>query len=99
MNKLFIITVTALLLTACNKPNTTTPGQEYVAGKALAMTKGLEDCKLYKFQADTMDHELNIIRCPNSTVSTNQSVTEGKTTRLQTVVTIDGVDYIATKRQ
>lgn len=98
MNKLLIITLSIVFLTACNKPNTTTPGQEYVAGKALAMTQGLEDCKLYKFQADTMQHELNIIRCPNSSVTTNQAVTEGKTTRLQTVVTIDGVDYIATKR-
>lgn len=98
MNKLLLIFSIVIVLTGCSKPNTTVPGSEDESSKALSMTRGLEDCKLYKFQADTGNYPINIVRCPNSTVSTNQSVTSGKSTRLETVVTIDGVDYIATKR-
>lgn len=97
MKKLILIPLLFSLI-ACSEPNVSDPGSEDISTQALAMTKGLEDCKLYNFKSDKFGHILNIIRCPNSTVSTNQAVPEGKTTRIQTVVTIDGVDYVAVKR-
>ena len=76
----------------------TTAATESQATVALNLTKGLEDCKLYWFKPSENSRSISIVRCPNSTVSTNQEVTEGKATHVQTTVTIDGVEYAPIKK-
>ena len=96
MKKILITIAVGLLLTGCQPPrvNTTTAATESQATVGLNLTKGLEDCKLYWFTTGENSHPISIVRCPNSTVSTNQKVTDGKITYVQTTITIDGVEYI-----
>ena len=96
MKKFLIPLILGFLMVGCelSKVNTTTAATESQATVALNLTKGLEDCKLYWFTTGENSHPISIVRCPNSTVSTNQEVTEGKVTHVQTTVTIDGVEYI-----
>ena len=95
MKKILTTLVLGFLLVGCEPPsvNTTTAATESQATVALNLTKGLEDCKLYWFTTGENSHSISIVRCPNSTVSTNQEVAEGKVTHVQTTVTIDGVEY------
>lgn len=94
MKKILITLVLGFLLVGCEPPsvNTTTAATESQATVALNLTKGLEDCKLYWFTTGENSHPISIVRCPNSTVSTNQEVAEGKVTHVQTTTTIDGVE-------
>ena len=95
MKKFLILLVNSLLLTGCEPPrdNTTIAAEESKSTVALNLTKGLEDCKLYWFTPVEDRRSITIVRCPNSTVSTNQEVTKGKVTHVQTTITIDGVEY------
>lgn len=95
MKKFLITLAVGFLLIGCEpaKVNTTTAATESQATVALNLTKGLEDCKLYWFTPSEYANAISIIRCPSSTVSTNQEVTEGKVTHVQTTITIDGVEY------
>lgn len=83
--------ILALGLVGCDR-NTTTPAVQDPSTKALQLTEGLEDCKIFQFQQWSGGSTITIVRCPNSTVSTTYP--EGKTTA--TVITIDGVKYTAT---
>ena len=95
MKKILITITLSLLLLGCERhPNTTTAAVESQATVGLNLTKGLEDCKLYWFIPVEGSYPISIVRCPNSSVSTTQEVTEGKVTHVQTTVTIDGVEYI-----
>ena len=96
MKKFLVSLAVGFLLVGCEPPraNTTTAATESQATVALNLTKGLEDCKLYSFIPGEHERSITIVRCPNATVSTNQEVTEGKVTHVQTTVTIDGVEYI-----
>ena len=96
MKKILITLSLGFLLVGCepNRANTTTAAVESQATVGLNLTKGLEDCKLYWFIPVEGSYPISIVRCPNSSVSTNQEVTEGKVTHVQTTVTIDGVEYI-----
>lgn len=95
MKKFLITLAVGLLLTGCQPPrvNTTTAATESQATVGLNLTKGLEDCKLYWFVPFENSHPIYIVRCSNSTVSTSQEVVEGGVTHVQTIVTIDGVEY------
>ena len=95
MKKFLVPLVIGLLLTGCQPPrvNTTTAATESQATVGLNLTKGLEDCKLYWFVPFENSRSISIVRCPNSTVSTSQEVVEGKTTHVQTTITIDGIEY------
>ena len=94
MKKILTTLVLGFLLVGCEPPrdNTTIAAEESQATVALNLTKGLEDCKLYWFTTGENSHPISIVRCPNSTVSTNQEVAEGKVTHVQTTTTIDGVE-------
>ena len=94
MKKILTTLVLGFLLVGCEPPsvNTTTAATESQATVALNLTKGLEDCKLYWFTPVEHERSITIVRCPNSTVSTNQEVAEGKVTHVQTTTTIDGVE-------
>ena len=96
MKKILTTLVLGFLLVGCEPPrdNTTIAAEESKSTVALNLTKGLEDCKLYWFIPVEGSYPISIVRCPNSSVSTNQEVTEGKVTHVQTTVTIDGVEYI-----
>ena len=95
MKKFLIPLILGFLMVGCEPAqiNTSTAATESQATNALKLTKGLEDCKLFQFPLTKYD-EISIVRCPNSTVSTSQEVVEGKTTHVQTTITIDGVEYI-----
>ena len=95
MKKILIPLILGFLMVGCRpaQVNTTTAATESQATVALNLTKGLEDCKLYSFIPGEHERSITIVRCPNSTVSTNQEVTEGKVTNVQTTITIDGVEY------
>lgn len=95
MKKFLIPLILGFLMVGCelSKVNTTTAATESQATVALNLTKGLEDCKLYWFKPSKNSRSISIVRCPNSTVSTNQKVTDGKITYVQTTITIDGVEY------
>ena len=82
-----------LLITVAHINPLIAAATESQATVALNLTKGLEDCKLYSFIPGEHERSITIVRCPNSTVSTNQEVAEGKVTHVQTTITIDGVEY------
>ena len=94
MKKILTTLVLGFLLVGCEPPrdNTTIAAEESKSTVALNLTKGLEDCKLYWFTPVEHERSITIVRCPNSTVSTNQEVAEGKVTHVQTTTTIDGVE-------
>ena len=94
MKKILISLILSFLIVGCEPAqiNTSTAATESQATNALKLTKGLEDCKLFQFPLTKYD-EISIVRCPNSTVTTNQKIQQGKTTYTQTTVTIDGVEY------
>ena len=100
MKKILLISILTLFLVGCEPPkaNTTTAATESKATIALNLTKGLEDCKLYSFTPVEFERSITIVRCPNSTVSTNQEVIEDKVARVQTTITIDGIEYTAVKK-
>ena len=95
MKKFLIPLILGFLMVGCelSKVNTTTAATESQATVALNLTKGLEDCKLYWFVPFENSRPIYIVRCSNSTVSTSQEVVEGEVKHVQTIVTIDGVEY------
>ena len=94
--KLLSAILLTFLLTGCTKPNTTEPGKISSANQALRLTPGLEGCSLYDFQADlNSSRDIYIVRCSDKPVTTiNEEVPSGKTTRMQTTIILDGVEYI-----
>lgn len=75
-----VVCVAALLLTVAG----CTPSTEERRG--FIMPAGMEDCKVYGMSDG--ESYLNVVRCPNSTVTT----TSGGKNKVTTVV-IDGVEY------
>lgn len=58
-----------------------------------AMPDGLKDCVVY-YISDERAQNITVMRCPNSTTSTNYTVQSGKTTTHKTTIVVDGVEYI-----
>lgn len=77
----FIFIAAALLVTACD------PYAKVV--DAPVLPDGLKDCKFYVVSTNGSNY-LNVVRCPNSTTSTNY--TSGKAQH--TTVVIDGKQYV-----
>lgn len=96
MKKVFIGIITLSLLAGCNNPpNINNPATEELSSQALKKTKGLEDCNLYSFTMYENNLPIYIVRCPKvGTDNLNYMVQQGKSTVLQTVITINGVEYI-----
>ena len=94
--KLLSAILLTFLLTGCTKPNTTEPGKISSANQAIQLTPGLEGCALYDFKADlNSSRDIYIVRCTDKPVTTiNEEVPSGKTTRMQTTIILDGVEYI-----
>ena len=84
--KLLMVILGVVMLTGCE------PSYEEKTQNFTQLPVELKDCKFYYVSSNTGSN-LNIVRCPNSTVSTSQEVVEGKTTHVQTTITIDGVEY------
>ena len=66
-----------------------TPRAEDVGPTFTVRPKELADCSFH-YLTNTNGQRLTVVRCPNSTTST--TVPSGKST--QTVVTVDGVEYV-----
>lgn len=52
----------------------------------------LKDCSVYKLQSESQQ-SLVVIRCQNSTTSTNWAQKQGKSSISRSVVVIDGIEY------
>lgn len=77
--------IAALMISGCTKPV-----EQWESTASVDLTKiiGLEDCMYQKVFTGSIN--LHVIRCPNSTVSTNYQ--SGKAP--MNIITIDGVEYI-----
>ena len=83
--KLLMVVLGVIMLTGCE------PSYKDYTESFTNLPEGLKDCKIYGIQNGN-SMSLSVVRCPNSTVSTNQEVAEGKVTHVQTTTTIDGVE-------
>jgi hypothetical protein len=52
----------------------------------------LSDCKVYYLHNDSGDN-ITVMRCPNSTTSSNYTTKAGKTIVHHTEIVVDGVQY------
>lgn len=81
--KLLIVILGVIMLTGCE------PSYKDYTESFTNLPEGLKDCKFYG--VSNTDSSLDIVRCPNSTVSTTYK--SGKTT--VTTVVIDGKKYVS----
>lgn len=70
--------ILTLLLCGCSK------SAEQIDSNYL-LPSGLEDCKIYKLNSEGLSQTLYVVRCPNSSTSTNWSGQSGKTTKYYSV--------------
>lgn len=91
MNKVLPIIVLSLFLTACDqsKSGTTTD----ISLNRNNLPEGLKDCKFYHVYVYNSS-DLNIIRCPNSTVSNDYTIQQGKSSVPVNTIIIDGNTYV-----
>ena len=82
--KLLMVGIGVIMLTGCE------PKYEENTQNFTILPAELKDCKFYGVRSNT-GSSLNIVRCPNSTVSTTYK--SGKTTL--TTVVIDGKKYVS----
>ena len=82
--KLLRVVLSVVMLTGCE------PSYEEKTQNFTLLPDELKDCKFYNVRSNTGSN-LNIVRCPNSTVSTTYK--SGKTTL--TTVVIDGKKYVS----
>lgn len=96
MIKFLTIPLIALLLVACGEADVnTTKAPSQVNTKALQFNDGLKGCNIFTYKVyENQSSDIFIVRCPNSTVSTTWETKEGKTTKSNTTVVIDGDTYI-----
>ena len=82
--KLLMVIIGVIMLTGCE------PSYEEKTQNFTILPDELKDCKFYGVRSNTGSN-LDIVRCPNSTVSTTYK--SGKTTA--TTVVIDGKKYVS----
>ncbi len=82
--KLLMVILCVIMVTGCE------PSYEEKIQNFTILPAELKDCKFYGVRSNT-GSSLNIVRCPNSTVSTTYK--SGKTTL--TAVVIDGKHYVS----
>lgn len=82
--KLLMVVLGVVILTGCE------PSYENKTQNFTVLPDELQDCKFYAVRSNTGSN-LNIVRCPNSSVSATYKV--GKTTA--TTVIIDGKKYVS----
>lgn len=75
-----------LFLSACKDP---IPSEQWTIGNHnLSTVKGFEDCTMTVIKMYENTHSINLVRCPNSAVTANQTVPTGKTsTNITSVIT------------
>ena len=87
MKKIFVACFIAVGLVGCSEP---LPQNQWVQNQFdLTQVAGLEDCRYFGIKPNTGSHTIHVIRCPLSTVSTEWTVQQGKTTTSKRSVTID----------
>ena len=82
----FITAIAIVLFLVGCTPSTNEIGNNY------DIPKELSDCVFLNMR-DTVTNSIKVVRCPNSTTSVNYA--SGKTT--QSVIVVDGVEYVAKK--
>jgi hypothetical protein len=87
MKKILVLILNLGFLTGCNPPPASAGLAKYPV-KAV----GFEDCTFGKMTAP-YEENLIVVRCPNSTTTTNYEVPSGNSRRTVKVVVIDGIEY------
>lgn len=80
MNKLFVLFL-ILTLSACSK-ETTNISEKY------QLPNELSDCKIYRMIAEG-GSSLTLVRCPNSSTTTDYTERSGKSTNYRSITVID----------
>lgn len=65
MSKLILVIVSVLILTACDVES-----YNKEITKVYTLPEGIKDCKVYYIQGDLTNNSLNVVRCPNSSTTT-----------------------------
>lgn len=81
----YFIVLLALILCGCD------PSGSEITHTYSVMPEGLKDCKIYTISNG--GREVTVVRCPNSSTSTQYTVRRGKTNASVYTVVIDGVEY------
>jgi len=89
MKKLSVISISifTFLLVGCDNPQEVKQDRYSIA---LENSKGLEDCKDFRLNHNGGVGSITVIRCPNSSTTTEYLVVK----HTETTVVIDGVEYV-----
>lgn len=96
MKRITIALVAVLMLAACDD---TDPGSQRDVTSKYNLPESMKDCKIYYMSGSSSVREITVIRCPNSSTAANTVVSSGKSTRIDAVVVIDGVQYELTPKE
>lgn len=92
-----IAAIFTMIVTGCQDPR---PMESWkLEDVDLKSVKGLEDCQFYRLQTHTNSHTLKVIRCPNSSTSTNYTQQSGKTSYGAATAVIDNSNVDAAIKQ
>lgn len=93
---LFILaSIIALVGCTCDPDHGCYPEKQQLANVSAVTVPGLEECIMTQMYPGDRRNSIIVIRCPLSAVSVDQP--NGKSR--QTVVTIDGVEYVKKEKQ
>ena len=88
MKKILVLILSLGILTGCEP----SPASARLA-KYPVKAVGFEDCTFGKMKAP-YEESITVVRCPNSTTTTNYNVPSGKSTCPVKVVVIDNIEYL-----
>jgi hypothetical protein len=86
--KYILVSLLALTVIGCGDgmPHTQTVSHAY------ELPNELKDCTV-SYMTSPTHYNLTVIRCPNSSVTTEWTEHQGKSTVQRTSITIDGIEY------
>lgn len=88
MKKILVLILSLGILTGCNP----SPASADLANYPVKAV-GFEDCTFGRMTAP-YEVSITVVRCPNSTTTTNYNVPSGKSSRPVKVVVIDDIEYV-----
>lgn len=70
------------------------PGITYDIKGAYTLPPEMSDCSVFKLETNENIPNLFVVRCPNSTTSTNWVEKQGKSDVQRSTIVVDGVEYV-----